>query len=371
MSSFEDAMTKKSTISIDPSRLQYAAAAAEAAVRTGGYPSAVIAAANAETTFLTHVVSHPERAPAALDSIFLLASITKPIVATAIMRLVEQGRLLLGDPIVKYIPEFGLFGKGGVTAWHILTHTSGLDESGWFREIMFEQRASAGDLVQLACRSVLRYAPGARYEYNTLAFVILGELIERLSGLPYPEYLRREIFAPLGMRDTMFAPQGTQQARAMPVYGSDDDFAARLAYFTSVAAPGGGLWSTAADLVVFGQALLRGGLSNGYHLLAPASIEAMTQLRTAGMTETRDDGSVVPALYGLGWGKPAPNGPTLAASRAYRHGGVTGTQLLIDPDWDLVVVFLTNCWGIDGGAPNLVANAIYGALRHGSALALS
>jgi CubicO group peptidase (beta-lactamase class C family) len=358
-------MPERSSININTDRLHYAVAAAEAAVRDGGYPSAVIAAANSERTFLTHVAAHPERAPAALDGIFLLASITKPIVAAAVLRLVEQGRLTLADPLVKYIPEFETFGKGAVTVWHLLTHTSGLDESGWWREIMFERRASAGDLVRMACRSALRYEPGARYEYNTLTFALLGELIERLSGLPYPEYLRREMFEPLGMRDTSFAPRGDQRARAMPVYSAQNepDFEAKIAYFTSTAAPGGGLWSTAADLTAFGQALLRGGASNGYHLLAPASIAAMTRLHTVGMTEVRDDGSTVPALYGLGWGKPALDGSTLASPRAYRHGGVTGTLLLIDPEWDLVFVFLTNSWGIEGQGPNLVANAIYGALK--------
>jgi serine-type D-Ala-D-Ala carboxypeptidase len=358
-------MISKSTIQIDTDRLHYAVAAAEAAVRDGGYPSAVIAAANAERTFLTHVATHPERAPVTLDSIFLLASITKPIVATAVMRLVEQGRLTLADPIVKYIPEFETFGKGGVTVWHLLTHTSGLDESGLWREMMFEQRASASDLLRIACRSALRYAPGTRYEYNTLTFMLLGELLERLSGLTYPEYLRREIFEPLGMRGTSFAPQGDQQARAMPIYSAqnEQDFESKIAYFISTAAPGGGLWSTAADLVAFGQALLRGGSSNGYHLLAPASIAMMTRLHTAGMTETQDDGTVVPALYGLGWGKPSPNDSLLAAPSAFSHGGVTGTLLLIDPAWDLVFVFLTNSWAIDGRGPDLVANAIYGALR--------
>jgi CubicO group peptidase (beta-lactamase class C family) len=355
----------QSLIHIDTDRLHYAVAAAEAAVRDGGYPSAVIAAANAERTFLTHVVTHPERAPAALDSIFLLASISKPIVATAVMRLVEQGRLTLADPIVKHIPEFETFGKGAVTVWHLLTHTSGLDESGWWREILFERRASATELVQVACRSALRYAPGTRYEYNTLTFALLGELIARLSGLAYPEYLRREIFEPLGMRDTAFAPQGEQQTRAMQVYSAQNepDFESKIAYFISTAAPGGGLWSTAADLVAFGQALLCGGASNGYHLLSPASIAMMTRLHTAGMTETQDDGSVVPALYGLGWGKPAPNDSLLAAPSAYSHGGVTGTFLLVDPEWDVVFVFLTNSWAIEGSGPDLVANAIYGALR--------
>src|SRR5258706_125045 len=125
-----------SPISTDPARLQHVVAAAEAAVQTGGYPSAVLAVADAETTILTHSVSSRDYAPAALDSIFLLASITKPIIATAIMRLVEQGHLLLSDPIVRYIPEFELFEKGRVTVWHVLTHTSGLDESGWWREMI-------------------------------------------------------------------------------------------------------------------------------------------------------------------------------------------------------------------------------------------
>src|SRR5215217_7473118 len=104
-----------SSITIDPTRLQHAITAAEAAVHTGGYPSAVIALANADSTILMHAVSHPDRAPVHEDSIFLLASFTKPIIATAIMQLVETGRLLLSDPVVHYIPEFEAFGKNNVT----------------------------------------------------------------------------------------------------------------------------------------------------------------------------------------------------------------------------------------------------------------
>jgi CubicO group peptidase (beta-lactamase class C family) len=351
-----------SSISIDPTRLQRAVAVAEDAVRNGPYPSAVIAVANAETTILTHAVSHPERAPAREDSIFLLASITKPIVATAIMRLVEEGRLLLSDPIVKYIPEFETFGKGRVTVWHVLTHTSGLDESSWWREMMFEQRASADELVWMACRCALRFEPGTRFEYNTLAFVLLGELIARLSGLPYPEYLDQHIFRPLGMRDTSFAPSSAQQPRAMPVYPppAEPEGEQRIRYFSSLAAPGGGLWSTTADLVAFGQALLRDGRSGDYHLLSPAAIEVMSRLHTPGLIDSFEQR---PAYYGLGWGKPGPDGATLASPRAYRHGGVTGTVLHVDPEWNLVFVFLTNQWGIEAGAHDRVLNAVYGALR--------
>jgi len=355
-------MAQLNSISIDPIRLQHAVAAAEAAVSAGGYPSAVIAVANADTTILTHAVSHPERAPAALDSIFLLASITKPIVATAIMQLVETGRLLISDPIVRYIPEFEIFGKNTVTAWHLLTHTSGLDESAWWRELMFERRASVEQTLQMICRSALRFTPGERFEYNTGAFYVLAELITRLSGLPYPEYLRRYIFEPLGMRDTSFAPQGEQAARKMPVYSDQADFEAWLAYYTSMAVPGGGLWSSAADLVAFGQALLRGGWAGEYHLLSPAAIDMMTRLHTAGLIAGFEQ-PPKPAYYGLGWDKPEPNDSTLASSSAYLHGGATGTLLFIDPKWDLVFVFLTNQWNIEGSAPNKALNAVYGALR--------
>jgi len=352
------------TISIDPTRLQRAVAVAEDAVHNGLYPSAVIAVANAETTILTHTVSHPDRPPARKDSIFLLASITKPIVATAIMRLVEEGRLLLSDPIVRYIPEFELFEKGRVTVWHLLTHTSGLDESPWWREMMFEQRASADQLVEMACRCASRFEPGARFEYNTLAFVILGELIARIGGRPYPEYLQQHIFGPLGMRDTSFTPSAVQQPRAMPVYPppTDPDGERRVRYFTSLAAPGGGLWSTAADLVAFGQALLRGGRSGDYHLLSPAAIDVMTRLHTGGLIEIVEH-TPVPASYGLGWGKPGPDGVMLGSPSAYEHGGVTGTRLYIDPEWDLVFVFLTNQWGIEASASKQALNAVYGALR--------
>src|SRR5690349_9581714 len=122
-------------IKIDATRLRRAAEVVDEAVSKGPYPSGVLVVANSERVLLKHAVSKTGKAPAREDGIFLLASITKPIVATAIMRLVEEGRLLLSDPVAKYIPEFALFEKSHVTVRHILTHTSGLDESLWMRQL--------------------------------------------------------------------------------------------------------------------------------------------------------------------------------------------------------------------------------------------
>jgi CubicO group peptidase (beta-lactamase class C family) len=351
-----------STVRIDTNRLQRAAAVADEAVRHGPYPAAVLLVANAERVLLKHVSVRPDRAAAREDSIFLIASITKPIVATAIMRLVEEGRLLLSDPVAKYIPEFAAAGKAQVTVRHLLTHTSGLDEALWARELLGARRATVPELTRLACQSGLTFEPGSQSAYNSFSFYVLGELIARLGGLPYAEYLYRHIFKPLGMRDTSFAIEGANRGRAMPVYSTEEDAAGRLAYYTSVAFPGGGLWSTAADLLSFGQAFLRGGRYGDYHLLSPAAIATMTRLHTGDLTEL-SDGERVPANYALGWKKPRAE--SLASPRAFRHGGATGTLLLVDPDWDLVFVFLTNQWGIQGNAADLALHAVYGALRRG------
>jgi len=103
-------------------------------------------------------------------------------------------------------------------------------------------------------------------------------------------------------------------------------------------------------------------MAGAYHLLAPSAIDVMTRLHTANLTASFEQ-PPKPAYYGLGWDKPEPNDSTLASPNAYLHGGATGTLLLIDPAWDLVFVFLTNQWNIEGAAPNKALNAVYGALR--------
>jgi CubicO group peptidase (beta-lactamase class C family) len=329
----------------------------EAAVQAAEVPSGVLAVANGRELVRCAAFSRPGGDQVTTDHIFLLASISKPMVATAIMQLVEDGRLTLGDPVTRYIPEFDRPGKPPVTVWHLLTHTAGMEETAWF-EALNIARAPAVAHFLAACHSSLHFRPGTRFEYCTLSFVILGELITRLSGLPYPEYLQERVFAPLGMVDTSFDPGPGNAPRTAPVHGTEAWGEGALEYFVGTAAPGGGLWSTAADVVRFGQAFANGGA----RLLAPALVELMTREHTTGLVALVD-GHPEAAHYGLGWSKDSLAGTLPGSPAVVEHGGATGTLLWVDPEWDLVFVFLTNHWDIQTNVPQRALQAVYGALH--------
>ncbi len=351
------------SVQIDPTRLGLAFERVNEAVQAQAVPSAVLAVATSRDTVRLQAFSRAGGDQVAPDTIFLLASISKPITATAVMQLVEDGLLVLSDPLTRYIPEFAQPGKPTVTAWNLLTHTSGMEEAGWWQGLT-RCGAPAAAFFEAACQSPLHFPPGTRYEYNTLSFFILAELVTRLSGMPYAEYLQRRVLAPLGMVDTSFDP-GRDNPRAAPVHGFHPDPAvaeSALRHWVSLAAPGGGLWSTAHDLIAFGQAYLNGGRHGDYQLLAPATIELMTRDHVAGLEELVE-GRPQPAHYGLGWGKSSLSGRLPGSPRAFEHGGATGTGLWVDPEWDLVFVYLTNQWGVEDHVRNCALQAVYSALR--------
>ncbi len=338
----------------DPARLARAGAVAEEAVAAGLYGGAVVAVGNPAGTVWTHSAS-PARVD--VDTICPVASVTKPIVALAIMQLVEAGRLLVNDPMARVIPEFGQQGKEQITPWHLLTHTSGLPDD---MDELFTQRAPPAAFLRAACERGVRFPPGAHYEYCNLSFVVLGELITRLSGQPYPDYLRDHIFAPAGMESTSFDPAAPARMAAVIFEGGPEE----EAYFRTLAAPYGGLWSTATDLLALGRALLRGRPADA-PLLSPAALAAMTRLQP-GLTSF-DTGK--PVYAALGWGKRSPMGVLLPSDASFGHGGSTGAFLWIDPASDLVFVFLAAPL-LPGHADigrqrdaQRALNAVYGALR--------
>jgi CubicO group peptidase (beta-lactamase class C family) len=346
-----------STVQIDAERLERAFAMVKAAVQAAEVPTGLLAVATGGETVRVEAFSRSGGDVIGPDHIFLLASITKPILATAVLQLAEDGLLLLSDPLTRYLPEFAQPGKPTVTPWHLLTHTSGLEEQAWIDALGFA-RVPAPTYVGAACRSSLHFLPGTRFEYCTLSYTLLAEVITRLTGQPYADVLRTRILEPLGMEDTSFDPGPAKAARTAITHGTED----WIDYYKTLQVPGGGLWGTAADLVRFGQAFLNGGRRGDYQLLAPATIDWMTRDHVAGLPELVE-GQARPAHYGLGWRKPTLDGLLPGSPAVISHGGAGGTQLWIDPEWDLVVVFFTNQWGIETPVPFRAIQAVYSALR--------
>jgi CubicO group peptidase (beta-lactamase class C family) len=339
---------------IDSRRLIHAQAILDDVVASGGQACALAAVANRDGVVWSHAVPGAERVSA--DSIFLLASITKPMLATGVMRLVEQGRLLLEKPVRAYLPEFGGGAKDGVSAWNLLTHTSGLDESEW----MSVRMAGPDDgrtCFEFACRAPVSFEPGSRCSYCTLSFAVLAELIARLSGRPYWEFLRDEVFGPLAMPDTAFEP--IDPARAAPV--RDMGPPGTIERFTARKVAGGGMWSTLGDLARFGRAFLRGGELDGARVLSPATVSWMTRNHTLDLTQIVEE-RPAPFDYGLGWGKMTRERCAPFSPSAFAHGGATGTLLHVDPEYDLVFVYLTNRWGAEQETPRRLLHAVYGAM---------
>jgi len=320
--------------------------AAYAAIADGGadgeIPSGVLAVSNADELLRLEAFGS-----VATDSIFLLASITKPIFATSMMRLVERGRVLLDEPIAGLIPDFAASGKGDVRLWHLLTHTSGLDEGWVARMLSGDERGDWERVLEQSCAAPLLFRPGSRYLYTNASFVVMAEVMRRLTGQDHASYLHESILAPLRMHDTSYSPPDSPRVVTVldPPWRNEQERAGWI----GLRHPAAGLWSTAADLVRFGQALLRDGELADYRVVAPATLRAMTTLQTGGITSVTAGGEFQ-AYYGLGFSKVGPNaesGPSgeLRSPGGFGHGGATGTYLWIEPEFDRVFVFLTNRWG--------------------------
>jgi CubicO group peptidase (beta-lactamase class C family) len=371
---------------IDTSTVRRIIAPATEAVRSAAIPSAVVAWARSSGTVAMEAIPGPAEKRVREDSIFFLASLTKPIVAVSVLVLVEHGLVDLHAPIQRYVPEFRGPDKAGVTAWHVLTHTSGIEDID--PDVIRRERPSAAAMLAKVCATPLRFEPGTRYEYCSDSFYLLSEMVARLTGLPYPQALRRSLLEPLGMRDTTFDPRHAR-SRIVGVHGIPIGNRIMreliLRYLAKAALPGGGLWGTAHDLLRFGRSLLPAA-TGVPRLLARETVELMTREHTQGILEHTPDGTTRDPHYALGWGKPLPSGEVPAAvappptdtpiastvtvpasPRAFTHGGASGARLWVDPDHDLVFVFLTNLWGVDDGPMFATLREVYRSLDRAAA----
>lgn len=297
-----------------------------------------------------------------VDAVCLLASVTKPIVATAILREVEAGRIDLTSPLAGSLPELASGGVQPFSAWHVLTHTSGFGDVDIERLLL--EGGDRDELLRGALALPQETAPGSAFRYASTTFDVLVEALERRLGRPLEAIVRADVLEPLGMADTSFTPASDAGRTPAPVRVDLPGLAgvpaaALLQGYTRLRLAGGGLWSTAGDLLRFGRAMLRGGELDGVRILSPAFVDLMTREVTVGGLGAATD--VLRAEhYAVGWGKPGVASP--ASPSAFGHGGATGTRLWIDPAHDLVFVYLSGVWEMPVAPIDAVQGAVYAAL---------
>jgi CubicO group peptidase (beta-lactamase class C family) len=284
----------------------------------------------------------PKTVPMTTDTVFDLASITKPVAtATSLMILVQQGRLQIRDRVAQHIPEFGQNGKDRITVLQLLTHQSGLIPDNELED--FKDGADKAYERIFALRPLAD--PGAQFLYSDVGFLVLGALVQRLSGKNVHEFSREHIFAPLGMSETGYVPAEALRNRAAPTEMRGDRWIQGevhdpRAHRLDGIAGHAGLFSTASDLAVYAQMMLNRGTYAGVRVLSPRTVDVMTQ-----------PVSVPSGLRALGWDVQSGfsiNKGELMSPTAFGHGGFTGTGLWIDPELDLFVIVLSNRVHPDG-----------------------
>ena len=276
----------------------------------------------------------PKVEPMTVDTIFDLASLTKVIATTtAIMQLEEQGRLRLNDPVVKYIPEFGQNGKGDIRVRDLLTHYSGLPP-----DLDLTQPWSGRDTGYSMAFAVLPNAPPeTQFVYSDINFIVLGAIVERVSGTTLDAYAAQNVFSPLGMSHTRFLPPQDWLAQIAPTqYDEHNQMLRGVVHDPTSRRMGGvaghaGLFSTADDLAKFAQALL-----DGRPVLSPLAIRKMT---------SPEQPPNLPSVRGFGWDLDSPfasNRGELLPVGSFGHTGFTGTSIWIDPATRTYIILLSN-----------------------------
>jgi len=309
------------------------------AIQDGTIPGAVlIVGHNGQVVYRRAYGSRslePHREVMTLDTVFDLASLTKVIATTtAVMQLIEQGKVRLNDPVAKYLPEFAQSGKDDITVRQLLTHYSGLEP-----DLDLKTRWDGKETAyRMAFADTPEDPPGSRFSYSDINFIVLGALIERVSGEPLDEYSQRHIFSPLKMTHTRFAPPAAWRLKIAPTQYDENEHMLRGVVHDPTArrmdgvAGHAGLFSTADDLAKFAQALLNGGGG----ILSALSVEKMTQ---------PEQPPAAPVLRGFGWDIDSPfssNRGDLLPVGSYGHTGFTGTSMWIDSTTQTYIILLTN-----------------------------
>jgi len=283
--------------------------------------------------------------PMKTDTLFAIASMTKPITATAVMILQEDGKLKLDDPVSKYLPAFaemklksGERAKNAITIRHLLTHTSGLGGDQ-------QNEGTLAETADALAKRVLDFEPGTQWQYSP-SLNVAGRIVEVVSGESFDQFLAKHIFEPLEMNDTSFLPSEDKHVRIAKLYqpGKTAGTLEVTTHWindlspTRTPNPSGGLFSTAADLARYYQMILCGGERDGVRIFSENAVREMTRVQTAELMTGFTPGN----SWGLGFCViQKPQGVTeMLSSGSFGHGGAFGTQGWIDPEKGLIFVLL-------------------------------
>jgi len=384
---------------------QHITSVVEAHVKAGRIPGAVMLVSQDGRIVYSQAVGAQDPqagTPMRPDTIFRIYSMTKPIVSVAVLQLVEQGRIQLGDPIGVYLPELANLRVGSeqtdergntqlqtapasrqMTVHDLLRHTSGLTYGIFGKGLVKKQYLDAkvhqpqtnASLVQTLGGIPLMFEPGTTWEYSHSTDV-LGALVERVTGKTLDVALKDQILDPLGMTDTGFWVEPDKQGRLAEPFSVDPDTKQPVTLLDVKQPPsylsgGGGMVSTAGDYLRFAQMLLDNGQLNGVRILSPDMVEFMTadHLAPAGILETslQRGASYLPGPgYGFGLGvgvRVSEGGPAIPGNVGdFYWGGLGGTYFWVDPREDLVAIWMMQAPGQRTHYRSLFRNLVYGAI---------
>lgn len=263
-----------------------------------------------------------------INAVFLMASLTKPMTASAVMLLVDRKELRLSDPVQRFIPEFRGDGKDRVLIKHLLTHTSGLPDMLPDNVALRRRHAPLADFVAGTCATPLLYAPGSQWRYQSMGILLASEIVRRVNRRPFPDFLAEHVFRPLQMNETSLGLGGRSISQTMQCQVPEvTDYDWNSSYWRNLASPWGGAHSTASDIAK----LLTYFAHPDSRVLKAETAVAMVSNQTVGLKRP----------WGLGWMLNNGSLGTGCSTDTFGHSGSTGNLCWHDPKHDLSLVLLT------------------------------
>ena len=301
------------------------------------------------------------------ETVYILASISKPITYLMLMLLVERGEISLNDPVQKYLPEFKGPGREKVRVQDLLTHTSGLPDMLPENIKLRVTNAPLSDFVKGAMTTPLLFEPRTSFSYSSMGTLLAAEIVERVTKMPLGQFEERELFEPLKMKNSSLGLGKRPLADTARVQGDSfaqtekdlDRYGANSPYLRKLGHPWGGMHSNVDDLGIVLQMSLNGGVYDGKRILGRATVEAMTT----------DQNKRLGHAWGLGWGMQTSSAwnafGDLSSEKTFGHSGASGTVAWADPQRELLCVILTTRpWRQDKGfLLRRIGNVVQGAIE--------